>query len=439
MQSMKIQHGFYRHTDIWWEWNKVLPNPEDAGPLKAILAYDSLVHPDHPLRKEGKDGIELTMGILPNGEARLLFSSAQVEYIRYWLHAMSFTKELIPLPYSTCMLTRDGLQTHTPVIYKTALELRNANKRIEKNNKRLKGSDSSLHARRVMFERIRSLWAEKHGVWCAIDFEAWDRDHEVLTEIGWSLVRWVDGKESEEWGHLIVKEHRYYTNTYVASNREHYNFGESEIVNKKEFRKRIHDLFASIASLGPLFLVFHDNSQDVKYLRSRTIEAPIDSLSYLLPESCAASAKTGKPEMFVVDTVDLFSALEGGGGEQKRSLEQVCRHLRVQTEYLHNAGNDARYTHLALAAMASGDPLDLQREKRWPNHTAIGRGPRVHFSKLEENSDASDLTDDDEPIMEFQLANSSEPNAVNVKASANGQGDVGVDGSHANGTNGAHV
>lgn len=42
--------------------HKVLPNPEDAGPLKAILAHEALVHPDHPLRKEGKDGIDLTMG-----------------------------------------------------------------------------------------------------------------------------------------------------------------------------------------------------------------------------------------------------------------------------------------------------------------------------------------------------------------------------------------
>lgn len=42
--------------------HKVLPNPEDAGVLKAILSHDALVHPDHPLRKEGKDGIDLTMG-----------------------------------------------------------------------------------------------------------------------------------------------------------------------------------------------------------------------------------------------------------------------------------------------------------------------------------------------------------------------------------------
>ena len=164
----KIIHGFYRYTDIWFEWygvrtwafrctiinlvwfrrNKVLPNKADGYAVKAILAHDALVHPDHPLRIAGKPGIELSIGevsryvgsvrhnkknqspffqgTLENGEARLLFSSAQVEYVRYWLHTMGYTKEFIPLPYSDCLLTSSRLQNHAPVIYKEGSELRNA-------------------------------------------------------------------------------------------------------------------------------------------------------------------------------------------------------------------------------------------------------------------------------------------------------------------------
>jgi hypothetical protein len=66
----------------------------------------------------------LLSGILENGEARLLFSSTQVEYIRYWLHAMGLTKELIPLPYSNCLLTSSRLQNISPVVYKTGSQLR---------------------------------------------------------------------------------------------------------------------------------------------------------------------------------------------------------------------------------------------------------------------------------------------------------------------------
>ena len=46
--------------------NQVLPNKEDGFAVKAILAHDALVHPDHPLRIAGKPGIELTIGELVN-------------------------------------------------------------------------------------------------------------------------------------------------------------------------------------------------------------------------------------------------------------------------------------------------------------------------------------------------------------------------------------
>ena len=82
----------------------------------------------------------------------------------------------------------------------------------DKNNKKLKGMDSGFTVRRLAFECVRTLWVEKRGVWCMINFEMWDRDHQVLTELGWSIVRWVDGKE--------VEEHRHYNNTYFA---QHHN------------------------------------------------------------------------------------------------------------------------------------------------------------------------------------------------------------------------
>jgi hypothetical protein len=98
---------------------------------------------------------------------------------------------------------------------------------IEKNNKRLKGADPMLNTRREIFERVRAFWAEKVGIWFSLDFEAWDRDHTMLTEFGWSSVRWIDGKPVEEQGHLIVKEYRNYTNTFVQNNREVGNAGIS--------------------------------------------------------------------------------------------------------------------------------------------------------------------------------------------------------------------
>jgi hypothetical protein len=113
----------------------------------------------------------------------------------------------------------------------------------------------------------------------------------------------------------------------------------------KELKEYIHTMIQSSATPGPLFLVFHDNSQDIKYLRSDGINAPLDELSFILPESCAEAEASDTHKIYVIDTSELFAALEGDSGGQKRSLERVCRLLQIKsafTQHLHNAGNDAR-------------------------------------------------------------------------------------------------
>ncbi|RPD67192.1 hypothetical protein L226DRAFT_529578 [Lentinus tigrinus ALCF2SS1-7] len=374
--------GFYRFTDIFFEWHQALPNQDDVSPLKALLAYNALVHPDHPLRKPGVSGIELHLGTFENGEMRLLFSSAQIEYMRYYLHTIRLTKEAIPLPSSEYLIQPKDLVNISPDVYNDATVLKRAIKTIDKNNKRLKkGMDNMLGLRRLMFERVRTLWAARLGTWCAMDFEAWDRDHTLLTEFGWRLVRWVDEQPVKEHGHLIVKERRQYTQHYVPNNREFYNFGKSIDVSKEEFRDRICGIINKHREHGPLFLVFHDQSQDIKYLKSAAISA-IERTDVL-----ADSPMDG--EIYVVDTAELFAALEGDSNNT-RSLERICRHLKIDTSYLHNAGNDAYYTLEAMISMASGDPVDQQREQRWPNRTADNM-PKVEFQEWEEDSDFSDM------------------------------------------------
>ena len=44
----------------------------------------------------------------------------------------------------------------------------------------------------------------------------------------------------------------------------------------------------------------------------------------------------------------------------------------------------------AFTAMAAGDPVDQQRDQRWPNRTADAQ-PRVQFHDWEEESDVSDM------------------------------------------------
>ena len=61
-----------------------------------------------------------------NGEARLLMSSAQVEYLRYWLHAVGLTKEIIPIPSSEYLIKNSDLAASSPAIYNHTDELKKA-------------------------------------------------------------------------------------------------------------------------------------------------------------------------------------------------------------------------------------------------------------------------------------------------------------------------
>lgn len=84
-------------------------------------------------------------------------------------------------------------------------------------------------------------------------------------------------------------------------------------------------------------------------MNSPAVEAPLDDLSYLLPDS--GVPPTG---LFVVDTSDLFGALSGSAHGQRKSLEKTCRMLGIETKFLHNAGNDA---------YVSGRPLPISCQR----------------------------------------------------------------------------
>ncbi len=97
-------------------------------------------------------------------------------------------------------------------------------------------------------------------------------------------------------------------------------------------------------SLPQTMLISDSNSQpptpETRYLRSKDVEAPLPDLTYLLPEA------TPKSGIYVIDTGEMFAALEGSSNKNNQSLQTVCRRLGIPTEYLHNAGNDA---HVSLS------------------------------------------------------------------------------------------
>lgn len=70
------------------------------------------------------ESTDLASGTVLDGEQKLLFSSAQVDYLRYWLHAMNLTKEIIPLPHSEHLLLESEFSQVSPQEHHTG-KLRN--------------------------------------------------------------------------------------------------------------------------------------------------------------------------------------------------------------------------------------------------------------------------------------------------------------------------
>ena len=160
-----------------------MKNKENGHALKAILAHDALFKSDHPLHHESKQGVQLSIGTHACSSplhrsntfvtgGTLLVSQKILSHFHI-LTAFSHPRVCV---------------NHSPIVFETSDNLRKTLKIINKNNRKLKGTNSNLDARHLTFEHVRSLWSEQRGIWCAVYFEAWDRVHRIITEFGWSTL-----------------------------------------------------------------------------------------------------------------------------------------------------------------------------------------------------------------------------------------------------------
>lgn len=102
----------------------------------------------------------------------------------------------------------------SPIYYDNANSIKKDLQKISKNNKKLKNTDDPrLASLRLVFDHIRASWLDQNATWVALDFEAWEMYHQDLTEFGYAMVRFHNGKqvESEE-GHWIVLERQHLRN-----------------------------------------------------------------------------------------------------------------------------------------------------------------------------------------------------------------------------------
>ncbi|KAL9539162.1 hypothetical protein MBANPS3_010424 [Mucor bainieri] len=200
------------------------------------------------------------------------------------------------------------------------------------------------------FNRIREAHEEaalakrlvnaSNYVFVSIDIEAYERDHSILLEIGWSMFDASTNTCMDQ--HYINDQYRHLLNgQFVEDQKERFNYGTSVWCSMKqaliELRK---DLDWAVARDGGFVLVGHGLDSDLKYLAKQ---------NFLWPGKhggdVASVEDSAKIAILNTDTIYGSSINDL---HNPPSLGKTLALFGIDTWNLHNAGNDAHYTLLLL-------------------------------------------------------------------------------------------
>jgi hypothetical protein len=182
-----------------------------------------------------------------------------------------------------------------------------------------------------------------------VDVEAFEHDQNCITEIGISmlntesLIGTTGGVRNINWEEKIVSKHfriREYghlrNKAFVKGCPADFQFGKSEWIREIDVLPAIQACFTAASpvsidnSVKRVVFVAHNVEADIKYLKQLGLQ-PLT-----LVNDC-------------LDTANLYQALRRQ--DNSTSLASTLLDLGIAAKYLHNAGNDARYTLQAMLVM----------------------------------------------------------------------------------------
>lgn len=199
-------------------------------------------------------------------------------------------------------------------------------------------------------------------VYIAVDVESYERNHNIITEIGVATLDTRDlhekphGENGKDWHqfirarHFRINEYKNYVNSeFVNGCPDCFEFGESEFIDLKDAPRVIASCFKGPynnkdANSDPeaehekrnIIFLGHDTKQDVAYLRNLGYDP--SNLSNL------------------VDFQDTAAMHRAATGEsQTRGLAHIMYKLELEAWNAHNAGNDAVYTMQAMLGLCIKD------------------------------------------------------------------------------------
>lgn len=199
---------------------------------------------------------------------------------------------------------------------------------------------------------------DRSVVFIAFDVEAYEKDHEKITEIGVSVLDTLDlvdvapGRDGKQWHgkirtrHFRIKEYQHLQNKeYVNGCPDRFEFGSSEFIDLEDAPHALASCFKPPYFAHPrapnfnaelkrdIVLVGHDISCDINFLH-RIGYNPLNLPNVL--------------ECFDTASIDRTWRRSGN----TRSLGNILNDFDLLGWNLHNAGNDAHYTMQVLLALA---------------------------------------------------------------------------------------
>ncbi|KAI9139851.1 hypothetical protein BKA69DRAFT_611220 [Paraphysoderma sedebokerense] len=184
-------------------------------------------------------------------------------------------------------------------------------------------------------QKIRHLRKEMKNhygqpvVYLSIDVETWERNHDKVTEIGWT-VKYFNPPQPIHSNHFVIRENiDYYNGIYVPNAKFDFNFGNSKIASLDYVIAELNQKLDNWRDKDyRIFIVCHDPRKDKEWL----LNAGLDM------RSCK-----------IIDTQVVFYGITGT--VPRIGLSNMLRSINITFSNLHNAGNDARYTLNAFLKM----------------------------------------------------------------------------------------
>ncbi|ORX44786.1 hypothetical protein DM01DRAFT_1178851 [Hesseltinella vesiculosa] len=200
------------------------------------------------------------------------------------------------------------------------------------------------------WDRASRLLAARQYVFISLDIEAYEADHSILLEIGWSMYdsrldRYMDQ-------HYMIDQYRHLANgKYVSDERLHFQFGTSVWSSLKQALEELYkDMAWATQRDGSFVLVGHGLDSDLRYLGKAGFKWPAVQAGHSLSVDFSyplATHGVTKVEDSAVRTIINTETLYGVHKNdllQPSSLGKCLVDLDIPYRHLHNAGNDAHYT-----------------------------------------------------------------------------------------------